>query len=518
MNEAAELAIARERIDSLVRTSLDQVLCLEYDPPVPMSLPAAEQAARMLESAVIVLCNDAAALPFSGFAPREVVGRRLVDVIPHASEVFRAQMVEFVLAGYRQHRHLYAFPLRDGGEAWQEINRSGTVVDGKLVRSWNISRDVTEQRHREERLRVSEERLRSYVEQTVDHVWCWTYEPPLPLDLPADELAREQPRRAVLVDCNHAAAAGVGAKSKDDIIGKTYGEIFPANDRVPLLLAEQGYAENEMSDTDATGRTRSYVVRRTQRVVDGCVVQSWATTREVTAAKQAAAALLDSERKLQESRKLASLGVLARGIAHDFSTLLAKVIGHVEVARIAGGSDGGASLDAIQAAVARGLDLVEQIESFTLKRDRTSDAPAPAAASRRSTAPAGGAHVLLVDDEPQLARVAAQALVDLGYRVTTHASPLAALDGFRAAPASFDVVVTDQTMPELHGIELATAISKIRDDVPILLISGYAEIIPPESLRSAGVVASLPKPFPLEELAARIRAALDARTPSGDSA
>lgn len=225
------LATTEERIASLVNASHDQVLCIEYEPPIPTALPSDEQARRMLDSAVIAICNDAAVTPLSGLAPREVVGRRLGEVLGHAREALRAQMEEFVRSGYLQHRHVYAFPVRDGGEAWLESNHSGTVVDGNLVRSWSMLRDVTEQRSREERLRVSEERLRSYVEQSLDEVWCWRYEPPLPVDLPAEDLAREQPRRAILADCNHAAAAGIGAKDKVEIVGKTYGEIFPASTR-----------------------------------------------------------------------------------------------------------------------------------------------------------------------------------------------------------------------------------------------------------------------------------------------
>ncbi len=349
----------------------------------------------------------------------------------------------------------------------------------------------------EERLRVSERRLRSYFAQTSDEVWCWDYEPPLPIDLPEDELARELPRRAVLVDCNDVAAEAAGVGRREDIIGKTYAAIFPDVDQVPLVLQPPGqsFAETEVRRTSPTGETTHFVIRRTHRIVDGCVEQTWATTREVTAARRA------------------GLSMLARGIAHDFNTLLARMIGHVEIARVAVGTESGASLDAIRDSVVRALDLVEQIEKFSPMHAAVSELPPPP--SNRPL-PGKGARVLLVDDEPQLALLAEHALVDLGYRVTRYANPTAALATFRTEPSSFDVVVTDQSMPELQGIELASEISKIRSGIPILLMSGYAEIIPAASLRRAGIVASLPKPFPLEELGAHIRAALDARATASD--
>src|SRR5262249_7106896 len=106
------------------------------------------------------------------------------------------------------------------------------------------------------------------------------------------------------------------------------------------------------------------------------------------------------------------------------------------------------------------------------------------------------AHVLFVDDEPRIAELTAHVLVHHGFRVTSQTSAALALEVFVAAPDAFDIVVTDHTMPGMNGLELAEKIGALRPGLPILLASGVTEPPPAEVLKRAGIVGSLPKPFP----------------------
>jgi signal transduction histidine kinase len=145
--------LARARLDSIVAASLEQSVCVEFEPPVPTSLPPEEQVERMLDGAIIVAVNDFAAQRFGGRASAaEVTGKRLMDIMERARPVFREQLLGFVRAGYWQDRHEYVFSDVDGKELDIELNRCGTVVDGKVVRMWSVSRDVTERKRREEKL------------------------------------------------------------------------------------------------------------------------------------------------------------------------------------------------------------------------------------------------------------------------------------------------------------------------------------------------------------------------------
>ncbi len=128
-------------------------------------------------------------------------------------------------------------------------------------------------------------------------------------------------------------------------------------------------------------------------------------------------------------------------------------------------------------------------------------APAAAAAEFPSPAPLkpGQGHVLLVDDEAPLVALGKELLEEFGYEVTTRTSSLDALEAFRAAPGRYDVVITDQTMPNLSGEALARAILRIRPDLPILLCTGFSHTMTEEKARELGIRKFLMKPFLSQE-------------------
>ena len=115
-----------------------------------------------------------------------------------------------------------------------------------------------------------------------------------------------------------------------------------------------------------------------------------------------------------------------------------------------------------------------------------------------------GQSILLVDDEPVLAVMFQRLLTGLNYQVTSCHSPRAALDLFRDNPGRFDLVVTDLTMPEMSGLEVARQIHLLRPEAPIVLASGHGGNLAEEDLRSAGIREILQKPVSLPVLAALV--------------
>lgn len=120
-----------------------------------------------------------------------------------------------------------------------------------------------------------------------------------------------------------------------------------------------------------------------------------------------------------------------------------------------------------------------------------------------------GEHVLFIDDEPILVELGTLVCEELGYRVTPCQSSLDALKRFEHDPADFDVVLTDQTMPDLTGFELAQRILGIRPDIPVILTTGYSEMVDEVRSRRIGIREYLMKPLTPEGLAAALRRALD---------
>lgn len=97
----------------------------------------------------------------------------------------------------------------------------------------------------------------------------------------------------------------------------------------------------------------------------------------------------------------------------------------------------------------------------------------------------------------------------LGYNVTTCTSSLEALETFRNDPARFDLVITDQTMPGMTGIDLARRMLQLRPDLTIILCTGYSNLVNEETARAAGIKAFTLKPLTRGSLSQLIRAALD---------
>jgi PAS domain S-box-containing protein len=120
-----------------------------------------------------------------------------------------------------------------------------------------------------------------------------------------------------------------------------------------------------------------------------------------------------------------------------------------------------------------------------------------------------GERVLFIDDEQPLAEVVEIILKKLGYRVTAVTDSKEAWNLFLENPRGFDLVITDQTMPDLTGVMLAQKMIRIRTDIPIILCTGYSETVSPEKARKAGVREFLIKPLVRSELAAAIRRSLD---------
>ena len=133
-------------------------------------------------------------------------------------------------------------------------------------------------------------------------------------------------------------------------------------------------------------------------------------------------------------------------------------------------------------------------------------------AGRRQTGghlKAGSESILFVDDEAMLVDLSTQLLKRLGYSVTACTSSPEALEQFQAAPDKFDLVITDMTMPQMTGKELAAEMLKIRPELPIILCTGFSEIITEDAAKQAGIQAFIMKPIIMKELADTIRKILD---------
>lgn len=117
--------------------------------------------------------------------------------------------------------------------------------------------------------------------------------------------------------------------------------------------------------------------------------------------------------------------------------------------------------------------------------------------------------ILFVDDEVHVVRPLREILVRLGYQVTCHTNSVEAWELFSTRPHDFDLVVTDQSMPDMTGIELSRRILELRRDIPVMLTTGDDDRVTAEHALALGVREVVLKPVSIHNLACSLRAALD---------
>ncbi len=123
----------------------------------------------------------------------------------------------------------------------------------------------------------------------------------------------------------------------------------------------------------------------------------------------------------------------------------------------------------------------------------------------------GSERILLVDDDQAQLKGLARMLERFGYKVTARSSGRTAATAFKKDPSAFDLIVTDQTMPRMSGIELARSLVKVRPDIPVILCTGFSEKVNGENVGHDGIRAFIMKPFTAQEIAGLIRKVLAGR-------
>ncbi len=119
--------------------------------------------------------------------------------------------------------------------------------------------------------------------------------------------------------------------------------------------------------------------------------------------------------------------------------------------------------------------------------------------------PTGKGSLLFVDDEKNLVDVGRQLLEGLGYNVAGVTSSIKAAEIFKENPERFDLVITDMTMPDMTGMDLAKNILSMRPGFPVVLCSGFSEIATETEAKAAGIRKFVRKPYSRNEIAEVIK-------------
>ncbi len=146
--------------------------------------------------------------------------------------------------------------------------------------------------------------------------------------------------------------------------------------------------------------------------------------------------------------------------------------------------------------------------TFSIYFPQTMNEPAELETEINGTITKGKESILLVDDESSFLTMAKQILESLGYHVSARNNSLKALEIFRMQPDKFDLVITDQTMPNMTGIQLAEELMRIRSRIPIIICTGFSETLSEQKARAMGIREFIMKPIIINDMAMAIQRAL----------
>jgi CheY-like chemotaxis protein len=125
--------------------------------------------------------------------------------------------------------------------------------------------------------------------------------------------------------------------------------------------------------------------------------------------------------------------------------------------------------------------------------------------------PRGSGTVLAVDDELVVCQLQEQVLHRLGYEVVSCSSGMQALETFQRDRARIDLVLTDMTMPGMNGAELARRIKQLSPATPVIICTGFSDIMNEEKAKQLGIDGYLFKPVTMQQLSHALYDALRKR-------
>ena len=426
---------AEARYRGFVEQSSEAIWQCELDEPMPLSLSEDAQVAFLFAKGYVADCNDICARMYGCSCAEEMQGVRLSELLPkddgenvdHLRHYIRNQFrlidVESEKIDREGVRHVFL------------NNMVGIVEKGCLVRAWGTQREVTELRRYEAARVENERRLRLAMEAAGVGTWQW------------DSTTRK-------VTWTEEVSEIFGFTA--DKFGHTfesYMELVHPEDRervedaLRLAVVSGGEFEYDYRVVQPGGSIRWVITRGdVQRDAKGNLIGMLGASLDVTARKQAEAERVDIEKKLQETQKLESLGILAGGIAHDFNNLLTGILGNASLARmdLAATSPVQQSLAQIEQAAQRAAELCKQMLAYSGK-------------GRFVVQPLDLSH--LIEDAASLLQVSVSKSAMLKYRLAKDL-PAVQADATQLRQILMNLVInaSDAMGERLGSIEISTGV------------------------------------------------------------
>ncbi|MBI1318792.1 MAG: response regulator [Candidatus Hydrogenedens sp.] len=317
----AALRDREQRYKSLIESTSDAIWCYEFDPPISTKLPQEEQIQGLMNG-VLVECNDVCARQY-GFKRREdALGVRFADITGRPTHRTLHEICrQFVVGGYQLQDAPTSGEGTDGSPRVFENSAQGIIAGRQIIRVWGSFRDITERHKAEAAREEAQERYRALVRNIPGAVYRGTL--------------------------GESVQATYLSPWFERITGKSADEILePAIDFWQEMVYPEDLAMVRAAVETAAANRRAYALeyRANHRdggfrwVADKGIVLESGDDRliegvifDITARKEAEAAVRRNEQHLLQAQKLEAIGQLAGGIAHDFNNVLQGILGYSEM-------------------------------------------------------------------------------------------------------------------------------------------------------------------------------------------
>ncbi len=525
----AALRESEERYRTFLAQSSEGIFRIEYLPPVPCHLPIAEQLALGRKHGYMAECNDAMARMYGRSSAQELIGKPLSDFLVLNDPVTSQFMHNFIRDGYRifdQESHEADI---QGEKKIFRNTMMGTIIDGHWVRTWGISRDVTERMHLEEQLRNAQQleavgRLAGGVAHDFNNILSiiMGHGELLLGAVGADQYARnglEQIHRAAeraasltqqllafsrkqvlqpkVLDLNEAVADVQKMLSR--VIGEDIELVASLHPSLVTVKADPGQIEQVLMNLAINARDAmpqgGKLLMETANIDAG---SDQARDLDLVPGRYALLKVSDTGHGMDAS-------VLSHVFEPFFTTKpmgkgtglgLATVYG---IVKQSGGSIQVASV------VGRGSTFRIYLPAAT-GATVTRRAPLPEA-----HVDGGTETILIAEDEPDLRELVHIFLAGYGYKVLEAASAEQAIQLAGLFPGDIHLLLTDVIMPGMSGRQLAESILSKRPTIKIVYMTGYTDDMVVQYKVLEPGVKLLQKPFTKPDLALKVRSTLDGK-------
>src|SRR6267378_3795624 len=490
-----------------------------------------------LEARVLRINREFAAL--FGYSAEEAAGRPVVDLIVPEDELENSR------AGFARARSGERFVVererrrKDGTRIHVSIKRAPIVLGGKLIGYYGIYRDITERKRAEEAQRAQQrerEEMQRQLQQAAKMEAIGRLAGGIAHDfnnilgaiLGYGELAQKNLEgRAVRRHVDQVMQAGARGKGLvERILAFSRSGL---GERVPVHV--QSVVEETLEILAASLTTDVRLEKQldagdTAVVGDATQLHQVAMnlcTNALQAMEHGGVLTVALDRVAVAERRLLSHGTLLPGPCVRLSVsdtgsgippaVLERMFDPFFTTKAVGDGTGlGLSLvHGIVADFGGAIDVATQAgvgTSFTVWLPISGETPRLLAEPVGELPQGNGETVMIVDDQRSLVALAEETLATLGYEPVGFDSSVAALQAFRADPQRFDLVLTDETMPDMSGVDLAREIRRVRPELPIVLMSGYSGAQLTERARAAGAGEVLRKPLVRRDIAEALGRAL----------